>query len=351
MSTAIRLAQLGSLAALEPPSDPVETETVDCPCCGGGDHDTVIVADDPLTGLGGLFQVVRCRACRLCFTNPRPTAHSLGLFYPADYRPHFERQNGPHSRRSWRGRLEWALLRQRYGYLPRPTDAMTGFTSAVARVVIRRTRARERWVPFRAPGRLLDFGCGAGNFLRQMREYGWNVEGLDFSPRMVQALREKGEFPTHLGTLPHRQVAAGSFDAITMWHSLEHVPRPREILQAASDALRPGGLLAVSVPNFASWSFRQFRAQWTGLALPRHLVHFIPQTLGRMVEAAGLRVLSVEQIGRDGWIRKSARRTAEEGKLPQRLRLLRRKGPAGLVARWTELTAQADTFRLIAEKI
>jgi 2-polyprenyl-3-methyl-5-hydroxy-6-metoxy-1,4-benzoquinol methylase len=332
-------------------SGPVELETVDCLLCGGSEQETVIVAADALTRIGGNFRVVRCRDCRLAFTNPRPTARSLGQFYPADYAPHWKREADGQPRGRLRRSLEFALLRRHYDYPPQPAGGLTAITSAFARVVIRRTRAREHWIPFRAPGRLLDFGCGSGEFMKQMRDYGWNVEGLDLSPGIVEALRERGIFRTHLGTLPHPDIPAAAFDAITMWHSLEHVPDPRDVLRAATDALRAGGVLAVSVPNFASWSFRQFQDHWTGLGLPRHLTHFTPQTLCHMVESTGLRVLSIAQVGRDGFIRKSANRAVQAHWGPTRFRILRWKGLASLVARWTELTFQADTVRLIAEKV
>jgi 2-polyprenyl-3-methyl-5-hydroxy-6-metoxy-1,4-benzoquinol methylase len=331
----------------------VELETVNCLLCGGREHETLIVARDHLTGLGGDFRVVRCRHCQLAFTNPRPNAASLGLFYPANYAPHAERQTDGGWRERWLRMLEVAHLRRRFGYPPQTNAASTVMASWLARAVIRRRRAREQWIPYRAPGRLLDFGCGAGQFSKRMRDYGWNVEGLDVSPQVVQMLRETCGLRTHLGSLPHPDIPEGSFAAITMWHSLEHVPFPQEVLRAAWHALQPGGLLAVGVPNFASWSFRQFREHWTGLGLPRHLTHFTPTTLRHMVEAAGFRVLALEQVGRDGWIRKSARRRikVQRGAGTGWLRALQWKGLAHLAAQWTELTDQADTLRLIAEKI
>ncbi len=324
-------------------------ENVDCPNCGISHHETVLDAEDILTHLGGTFRIVRCHDCQLAFTNPRPTAESLNRFYPADYSPHHEKEpERTHGR--WKRRLELALLRRYYGYPPQPTGPLTALASTTARVVIRRTRARERWIPFRAPGRLLDFGCGAGEFVKQMRDYGWNAEGLDFSPRMVEILRQKGDFRAHLGTLPHPDLPTASLDAVTMWHSLEHVPFPQQVLQAAANALRRRGVLGITVPNFDSWSLRQFQGDWFGLALPRHFTHFTPSTLRRMIEAAGFRVLLVEQVGRDGWIRKSARNLAINGRGPKRLTRLRSKSLAALVARWTELTGQADSLRLVAEK-
>ena len=329
--------------------EPIQLVSVDCPNCDFSHHETVLVAEDRLTHGGMAFRIVRCRACQLAFTNPRPTAKCLEHFYPSDYSPHFEKEPDSADGRL-KQRLQLALLRRDYGYPPQPTEPFAALTSTAARVVIRRTRARERWIPFRAPGRLLDFGCGAGEFVRQMRAYGWKAEGLDVSPRMVEMLRQQGDFPVHLGTLPHPDILPGSLDAITMWHSLEHVPFPQRVLQAAAHALRHRGVLGITVPNFDSWSRRQFHDRWFGLALPRHLTHFTPPLLRRMIEAAGFRVLLIEQVGRDGWLRKSARALAASDRAPKRLTSLRSKTLATLVARWTEVTGQADTFRLVAER-
>ena len=166
---------------------------------------------------------------------------------------------------------------------------------------------------------------------------------------VAEALARRG-FRAHLGSLPHPDIPAASFDAVTMWHSLEHVPRPLDVLRAAASALRPGGILVVGVPNFASWSSRHFHQDWFGLALPRHLTHFTPATLGQMVESAGFQVASIDQTPRDGWIRKSARRALKRRDNPGTARLLRRRWLAMPVARWTEFTGQADSIRLIAEK-
>ncbi len=359
MTTSARLRILRTTSG-PAESHPIEMEHVDCPNCGNSRHDLVIIAADRLTDFGATFRIVRCRECQLAFTNPRPTKDSLNQFYPTDYSPHLEKEAAEREHGRWKRRLESALLRRDYGHPPQPIGPMTALASIAGRVILRRTRTRERWVPFRAPGRLLDFGCGAGEYVKQMRDRGWDAAGLDFSPRMVEVLRQKGEFRVHFGTLPHPDIPAGSLDAITMWHSLEHVPFPQQVLRAAAEALRRRGVLGITVPNFDSWSRRHFQAAWFGLALPRHFTHFTPATLRRMIEAAGFRVLLLEQVGRDGWIRKSARTLAlsqpkASGLMPLRsasgLMPLRSQALAALVARWTELTGQADTFRLVAEKL
>jgi SAM-dependent methyltransferase len=326
---------------------PVPLELVDCLLCGGSDHETVIIAPDELTRRGGNFRVVRCRNCKLAFTNPRPNERSRALFYPANYGPHLSPESSGSQRGNWRRLLERAALRRRLGYPPPSRDIRTAVGSLLAGAIFRSRRDRQHWIPFRSPGRLLDFGCGADDFLALMRDYGWQVEGIDLFPQVADRLRRNAGIRAHVGTLPHPDIRPESFDAITMRHSLEHVPFPKDVLKAAEDALRGGGLLVVGVPNFASWGFRHFERHWTGLALPRHLTHFTPATLARIVETTGFRVLSIEQIGRDGRVRKSARIATRAGQ-PS---ILRWKALAALVARWTEVTGQADSLRLMAEKI
>src|SRR5207244_3077368 len=110
-------------------------------------------------------------------------------------------------------------------------------------------------------------------------ELGWYVTGLDFSPRMVRHVRDRLGLPAIEGTLPHPALAPGSFEAITMSQSLEHVHDPLQVLRAAHDLLTPGGKVVVAVPNIGSLPFRWFGAAWFGLDVPRHLIHFEPLTL------------------------------------------------------------------------
>ncbi|MFQ5845460.1 MAG: class I SAM-dependent methyltransferase, partial [Planctomycetota bacterium] len=84
------------------------------------------------------------------------------------------------------------------------------------------------------------------------------------------------------------------FDVITFWDVLEHLANPRAALEAAFRRLRPGGLVLLSLPNFASYQARHFREDWYALSLPHHLYHFTPATLTKLLEAAGFRVRVLE---------------------------------------------------------
>jgi 2-polyprenyl-3-methyl-5-hydroxy-6-metoxy-1,4-benzoquinol methylase len=328
----------------------IELESVGCLLCGGQDHETLVASGDHLTRIGGKFQVVKCRRCQLAYTNPRPAEQSIGLFYPDGYSPYSGHEPDPRAKRTLRRRLEHAVLRTDFGYPPKPTGLITAAMALSARAIIRRTRPRDSWIPFRPPGRMLDFGCGAGDFMKRMRSHGWTVEGMDFSPTVAQMLSQSAGFRVHIGTLPHADIKPESFDAITMWHSLEHVHSPRGVLQSASQVLRAGGLLVVGVPNLASWSFRRFGQNWYALELPRHLTHFTPETLSAMVETEGFKVQSLSQVGRESCVRKSARRASQSGGDLRWLRALQFPQFSRLVAQWTERSGQADCIRMIAEK-
>ena len=137
---------------------------------------------------------------------------------------------------------------------------------------------------------MLDFGCGGGSFLARMHERSWQVTGLDVSHAAVQRIRNELGLDALFGTLPHPQLEPGSFDVITMWHSLEHVHSPLNVLREAHRLLARGGRLYVAVPNIDSLPFRWFGSAWYGLDLPRHLTHFSPWTLQLMLERAGFTI-------------------------------------------------------------
>ena len=332
-------------------ADPqVELESVPCVLCGGHQFETVLFATDPTTKIGGRFRVVRCCDCRFVFTNPRPTEESIGFFYPPSYGPYSGRDDEPEQNHSWEHRLEGAVLRSDFGYPPQPVHPGDRLLSKVGRLLIRRTRRRQAWIPFREPGRLLDFGCGAGDFLRRMKGFGWSVEGLDMSEDVARSVQEKTGIRIHVGSLPHHDIQPETYDAVTMWNSLEHVHHPRQVVREAAKALRPGGLLVVGVPNFASWSFKAYQQHWYALELPRHLSHFTPESLQELIAGEGLRIHSLLHIGRSGCLRKSAKRATQAASGSWWSRACRWKPLCLMTTDWTERTGQADFIRVIAEK-
>lgn len=288
----------------------VEWEEVGCLLCSGRESTILLEAPDSIPGGSGLwFAVVQCQACGLCFTNPRPTRESIGQFYPAAYLPH---QNRASSRRDRR-----LSSRKASGDL------------------------RDH-VPWHGQGRLLDFGCGGGSYLERMHRQGWHVTGLDASPAAVEAVHAQLGLPALVGTLPHPDLQSGSFDVITMWHSLEHVHDPEAALKAAYRLLSPGGRLIVAVPNIDSLPFRWFGHAWFALDLPRHLTHFAPWTLDLMLQRAGFHVGRVKMIRHNKWLRASAELACQRPEHSRWHRVLTRKPAARLATWYSYLRRQSD---------
>src|SRR5262249_7099629 len=161
------------------------------------------------------------------FTSPRPAPDLIGKYYPDWYEPHAAPLALP--RLTWRARLA-----TRFGW---------SFDS-------------RRALPWHGQRRLLDFGCGGGSFLQRIDRLGSSVAGLDISPVAIKRLQSKLGLHALLGSLPHPELEAGSFDVVTMWHSLEHVHDPLGVLRAAHRLLAPGGRLLVAAPNIDSLPFR-----------------------------------------------------------------------------------------------
>ena len=156
-----------------------------------------------------------------------------------------------------------------------------------------RFTAGVRFGAFRAvaqapAGRLLDVGCGRGDLGEWFMRRGWEAAGIEPAADAARQAAGRG-IDVHVGTLDDAPWPAESFDAVTFNHALEHVPDPLETLRQTASLLRPGGLLAISVPHFGAWQRRLFGSAWFPLDLPRHLQHFDRASLSRMAVAAGLR--------------------------------------------------------------
>lgn len=253
----------------------IRWEQTACPACGSGDEDEFLRApgDD-----GVEYRVAKCRRCAFVFTNPRPTVDSLGLLYPAEYAPYQPRKvRGGGLRAKLFGRAERTLADR---------------------------------IPVPPGGKLLDYGCGSGMFAAKMRDRGWDARGMDFSAHAADAARRNYHLDVIHGDLPHPAVPPNSLDAITLRAVLEHVHDPGHLLRAARDVLKPGGHLFVSVPNLDSWGFGAFGIAWHPLELPRHLSHFTPDTLRRVVADSGLEVEAVKTRAHGRWLVFSAVRSA-----------------------------------------
>jgi 2-polyprenyl-3-methyl-5-hydroxy-6-metoxy-1,4-benzoquinol methylase len=156
------------------------------------------------------------------------------------------------------------------------------------------------------PGRVLDVGCGRGLTLASLRDDGYQPLGIELSDMAAVHAREQLGLDVRIGDFQTLELEPESFEAIIFWHSLEHFADPIAALDRARRLLRPGGLLVIAVPNFASAQSRISGPQWFHLDVPRHYVHFSDRGLRRALTERGFRVVDEAHFSLEqnpyGWI-------------------------------------------------
>ena len=265
----------------------IKTETLArCDLCGATEFEELVVGQDFLHGTPGTWPVVRCKACGLVFTNPRPAPESIGAVYPSSYSP-YRAKHHPRLTRRWKLQ-QWAL-QCHWGYPPAHRSMVAKLLSTP---FLAWTRAKARnydLFPFQGAGHLLDYGCAAGAYLVRMQQRGWIPHGMDMSEQAVEIARGQS-LDVHVGIDATKVFAAESMDAMTLWHVLEHVPSPTATVRQANEVLKPGGLLVLGVPNIKCLPFQWFGKYWFALDLPRHVTHFSKDTIGKLMMRNGFKV-------------------------------------------------------------
>ncbi len=155
-----------------------------------------------------------------------------------------------------------------------------------------RTELLEQEWGRRPRGRLLDAGCGYGFFLKEARNRGWTVRGIDYSGHPLEYAREMfglGIVAEELETA-FSGLSDDSVDVVTFWHVLEHLDRPGLILDRVVGALKPGGLLILNSPNLDSMIYRLVGRHWNWIYTPGHVQYFSLDSIQKALEARGLTV-------------------------------------------------------------
>lgn len=244
-----------------------------CSFCGGKDLDALFLAREFDSGKES-FWLVRCRQCKLVRTQPALTEQELKQYYSLPY--------------------YGSDKAKFFG----PAEKVTRFFNYLrARTIL--SHLREDIEPRTStPPRILDIGCGRGNLLMSLKRLGCECHGVERNEFPIDDLPRGIEF--HTGKLSDIAFDGDSFDAIIIWHVLEHADDPVLQIGEASRILRPGGFLAIAVPNFGSFQAKFFKKDWFHLDLPRHIYHFTPGTLTAILKKFGFSIahkttFSVEQ--------------------------------------------------------
>lgn len=243
----------------------VRAREVVCDLCGSSNRKLLFEARDRLYGFEGTFSYVRCAECGLVYMNPQICPDDVAKFYPPDYGPH-----------QAKGRK-------------------TGRKSREARAELKKKPLSSPiWASLTRQSRLLDVGCGSGNFLYAMRTItGCTVYGVDTSSVAAKTARDNYGIDIFAGTLLKCPISNDYFDVITAWWYLEHVPNPSEVLLKMSSLLKDDGYCVIGIPNIDSFNARTFRDKWYHLDCPRHLHLYSPHTIKALLDCANLEVMDI----------------------------------------------------------
>ncbi|MBR6177640.1 MAG: class I SAM-dependent methyltransferase [Bacteroidales bacterium] len=217
------------------------------------------------------FEIYRCPHCGLLFTWPRPNDSELGKYYKSDdYLSHNESKKG--------------IIPFIYNRVKR-VNIKNKFNIAT-------TAAKGK--------RMLDFGCGVGDFIFYAKQKGYEVVATDVSDNARNAAAKK------LGTpLPSPQqvfeMPDNSFDIITMWHVLEHIGDLKTQIFHLDRLLAQDGRLVIALPDYLSYDAQHYQEMWAAYDVPRHLNHFDKNSLQNLFSTTQLKLVDTKPLKWDSY--------------------------------------------------
>jgi 2-polyprenyl-3-methyl-5-hydroxy-6-metoxy-1,4-benzoquinol methylase len=243
-----------------------------CPCCGQKNIAFALSAED-FTVSHERFEIWECRDCSFRFTQNIPGINEINPYYESEnYISHTDTKEGVINRLYHKVRIRTLNQKQR---------------------LVRKAVGKSE-------GNILDVGCGTGSFLYVMKQSGWKVTGLE--PNETGRRKAKELFNLQLEP-PEKldSLQPESFDAITMWHVLEHVHHLHEYITKFKELLKPGGKLFIAVPNYTCYDAKVYKEFWAAYDVPRHLYHFSPASMHKLFLIHDMQIDSIKPMWYDSF--------------------------------------------------
>ncbi len=247
-----------------------QTETIDCPLCKSDSYDTL---ESPETSVG----IRHCLNCGFVYTSPRLNAEGRSRLYEEGY---------------------FTGLSATSMDIDYTANSVVFEQDAIERLTL-----LSHYLPPR-PCKVLEIGSAAGFFLAECARRGHHPVGVELSDAMRDLAKKSLGITELFKSLD--EVADNDFDAAALWHTLEHLDNPVETLEKLKSKLADGGLLFITVPDFASGNHRRLGNKWGHLQPLVHLSHFTDETLVKTLSAAGFVTLAVMKSGGTGALGKKS---------------------------------------------
>jgi SAM-dependent methyltransferase len=229
-----------------------------CPNCGGTDIDSSFFVKNGYT-------LARCSECGLAYVTNPPTDAELEHLYSFESGYHVDFRDDPKE------------IEHRFALAKRQYEAI----------------ARHH----QTPGRCLDIGAAAGFFVKTAQDNGWDAHGIELSEDTARLARDRYGVDVTSARLEETTFEPESFDAITLWDVIEHVPEPVDTMRRVAKLLKPGGVVGIITPNldglFARRSYKVGRRidHWPAVEPPAHLSQFSVQSMTALLDKVGLKTV------------------------------------------------------------
>jgi len=222
------------------------------------------------------FNVVRCKNCSLAYVNPRLKEKRLHRIYNKGY---FKNPAFKGAKSSFYG----------YSKYIEEKDCIRSTFKRRLRVIDHLSKK----------GKLLDIGCAYGFFLELAKEDGWDANGLEISKHAYSYARNKLKLRVKNMPLENAKIKSNSFDVVTLFDVIEHVPDPQSMIKEIKRIVRPNGLVVITTPNIGTFAAKVLGDKWEEVRRVReHIYFFSGKTLKSMLERNGFQILRTESAGR-----------------------------------------------------
>ncbi|MDQ2719556.1 MAG: class I SAM-dependent methyltransferase [Bacteroidota bacterium] len=238
-----------------------------CPNCGNKNILRIITAKDYTTS-DEVFEIWECRDCTQRFTQNIPDKKAIGKYYQSEnYVSH--------------------------------SDTSKGFINHLYHKIRKKTLIQKRNlienITGKKAGNILDVGCGTGAFLNTMKKAKWNIAGIEPDENARGKALEL--YGLHLDdSEKFYDLHSQTFDAITLWHVLEHVHDLHGYISQSKKLLKPQGKLFIAVPNYTSYDAKFYEEFWAAYDVPRHLYHFSPKSMNTLLNLHGMQVEKIKPM-------------------------------------------------------
>ena len=236
-----------------------------CPWCGSEKAQINLWLKDEFLSKED-FHICECLNCGLSYTMPRPNKEKIGEYYKSEeYYSHQENKKG---------------------FIPRLYES------------VKKVNLKHKYnlaTQGLNVGKMLDIGCGVGDFLHTAEEHGWTCTGVEPSED-AKAIAKTKTKANIINSEDMEKIPDATFDLITMWHVLEHVDDLKWQIEQLHRLTKTKGRIVIAVPNYKSYDAQYYKELWAAYDVPRHLSHFNKNVLTKIFKSKNLELVQTDKL-------------------------------------------------------